>query len=67
MSRYYDWLRINIFFTASSRMFLSKAEFYLKGDIDSIKQYIMLRNADNWDVKAIQDHQKEIFQLLKTF
>lgn len=44
---------------------LSKAEFYLKGDIDSIKQYIMLRNADNWDVKAIQDHQKEIFQLLK--
>jgi hypothetical protein len=44
---------------------LSKAEFYLKGDIDSIKQYIMLRNADNWDVEAIQDHQKEIFQLLK--
>lgn len=44
---------------------LSKAEFYLKGDIDSIKQYIMLRNADNWDVKAIQEHQKEIFQLLK--
>jgi hypothetical protein len=44
---------------------LSKTEFYLKGDIDSIKQYIMLQNADNWNIETIQDHQKEIFQLLK--
>jgi hypothetical protein len=45
---------------------LSKTEFYLKGDIDSIKQYIMLQNADNWNIETIKDHQKEIFQLLKT-
>lgn len=44
---------------------LNKTEFYLKGDIDSIKQYIMMKNADKWDVEAIQAHQKEIFQLLK--
>jgi hypothetical protein len=44
---------------------LSKAEFYLKSEIDSIKQYIMLKKSENWTAEAIQEHQKEIFELLK--
>jgi hypothetical protein len=44
---------------------LSKAEFYLKNEIDSIKQYIMLKKSENWTAEAIQEHQKEIFELLK--
>ena len=44
---------------------LSKAEFYLKGEIDSIKQYLMIQNAKDWDESLILEHNVEILQLLK--
>lgn len=44
---------------------LSKAEFYLKGDIDSIKQYLMIQNAKNWGKELIIAHHKEMIALLK--
>ncbi len=44
---------------------LNKAEFYLKGEIDSIKQYIMLQKAADWNITSIKNHTKEMFTLLK--
>jgi hypothetical protein len=44
---------------------LSKAEFYLKGEIDSIKQYMMILHAKDWGEDLILKHQSEMFDLLK--
>ncbi|MFT7035618.1 MAG: hypothetical protein ACJA2S_004142 [Cyclobacteriaceae bacterium] len=44
---------------------LSKAEFYLKGDIDSIKQYRMIQNAKDWGKELILEHHSEMIELLK--
>jgi len=44
---------------------LSKAVFYLKGEIDSIKQYLMIDQAKDWDQSLILEHNAEILQLLK--
>lgn len=44
---------------------LNKAEFYLKGEIDSIKQYLMIQNAKDWNESLIREHNAEILQLLK--
>lgn len=44
---------------------LSKAEFYLKGDIDSIKQYLMIQEAKDWGEKLIHKHHNEMMDLLK--
>ncbi|MBA6315172.1 DUF262 domain-containing protein [Cellulophaga baltica] len=44
---------------------LNKAEFYLKGEIDSIKQYLMIQNAKDWNESLILEHNAEILQLLK--
>ncbi|MFQ3325725.1 MAG: hypothetical protein ACI8YC_000358 [Salibacteraceae bacterium] len=44
---------------------LSKAEFYLKGDIDSIKQYLMIQNAKDWGKELILSHHSVMIDLLK--
>lgn len=44
---------------------LSKAEFYLKGEIDSIKQFQMIQNAKDWDEVLILEHNTELMELLK--
>lgn len=44
---------------------LSKAEFYLKGDIDSIKQYLMIQNAKDWDKDLILSHHSDMIDLLQ--
>jgi uncharacterized protein with ParB-like and HNH nuclease domain len=44
---------------------LSKAEFYLKGEIDSIKQFQMIQNAKDWDEVLILEHNDELMELLK--
>lgn len=44
---------------------LSKAEFYLKGEIDSLKQYQMIQQAKDWGDKLILEHHYKIMELLK--
>lgn len=44
---------------------LQKTEFY-SNNIDSIKQYLMMKKAKEWNAVAIREHEKEIIQLLKS-
>ena len=43
---------------------LQKIEFY-NNNIDSIKQYIMMKSGTNWDLQAIKKHNQEVIDLLK--
>lgn len=43
---------------------LQKNEFY-SNNIDSIKQYMMMKSGNNWDLQAIEHHDKEVKELLK--
>lgn len=43
----------------------AKQDYYSQSDsIDSIKQYLMIQEAD-WDIKQIEEHEKQIIALLK--
>lgn len=44
---------------------LAKAEHYSKSStVESLKQQIMMKQKDNWNKKAILEHQKDMIQLL---
>jgi uncharacterized protein with ParB-like and HNH nuclease domain len=46
---------------------LAKAEHYEQSStIESLKQRLMMRKRDNWDEKAIMEHQEEMINLLLT-
>jgi len=42
----------------------SKKEYYRDGNYDSIKQHYMMEKADEWNEKAIKEHQKEMLDIL---
>ncbi len=44
---------------------LQKIEFY-SNNIDSIKQYLMIKKGKDWNVASIREHEQEIIHLLKS-
>ena len=44
---------------------LQKVEFY-SNNIDSIKQYLMMKKGKDWNVMAIKEHEQDIIKLLKS-
>ena len=42
----------------------SKKEYYPNNEYDSIKQQIMMKQADNWSIEQIKDHKSEMLKVL---
>ena len=43
---------------------LAKKEHYLKGNIDSIKQYLMMSHVGEWNKESIADHYRRMVTVL---